>query len=186
MKDREIEVKLEVVGASLAEVASVLEEYLDGYYLAMKIERGIGRDTFWLTPDAEADFIRLREDRDGCEMTVKANDNFSILNRMEKNVKVRQSFEETESLLISALGEPRGSLVKSYQIYDASRLIYCAYVVVNDAISRVFVEVEGGQEKDVIFEAARVKRFLEERGQVVFQCNKSLIEMFILSTPKAD
>ena len=180
--DREIEIKMEAIGVTLEELDSKFRLL---YYTGDKIQtHGQGKDVFWYPAGIAgdtADFVRLREDGERCELTVKAKDKGDNLDRMEKNVAVLTSWEDTKSLMINVLGNPLGEVEKKYIVYNdvESGVIVCLYQVLGDE-DRVFMEVEG-PDFILVDEMARdiQDSFREYGGVVLYRNFESLYEMFI-------
>ena len=178
MKTREIELKMEVIG-SLHEISLRVEQYLNSFNrIGSKIE-GEGRDYFWGLNDVEADFVRLREMSDTqCELTTKACDKGSNFNRMELNCTIKLALEDGLKIVSSMLGPNEGTIYKTYNVYNTKDLVFCTYTVDGDT-AKVFVEVEGDDEEEVIVETSHLKTFLKMYDLDVFPVTKSLYEMYV-------
>ena len=167
----------------LETVRKALEEVLEGSIV--KSIFGSSADTYWIPPmEAEAQFVRMRE-RDGIrQITVKARDKGSNINRLEVDVDSTSEVSKITRLLNALFGRSAGQISKTYHVYWPSEHEHtnvCAYSVIRDGtpIEHVIVEIETTSMQRLETMDEQIIPRLRDKGLVVDRAPGSLFEMFI-------
>lgn len=180
-RNRELEVKLVIEGASLAKVdkriASVSKH-------AKRSIHGKSEDVYFSAPKgAKADFVRLRvaNHDDGAKFTIKFTDKKKkgVVDRVEKDLNI-DDFNQAHSMCTDLFGAPAGRISKKYHVYfmgkkqDESATAISIYQLTDD--SRVFLEVESKSLSIVNYWLGRVVKLLPYSMK---RSKKSLYQIFI-------
>lgn len=180
-RNREIEVKLLVPG-TYEFVCTELNRLLDKEKPIIRV--GSSLDTYWPVPDAEAQFLRVRE-RDGIrQITVKGKDRGDNLNRIEVDIDSTSETHRIHRLIRCVLGKPAGVIQKLYRVWELESEYdtVCAYEVTQPTNTMgVIVEVEARTEERMLELEKTVIRYFGYGGLVVTRAPGSLYEMFIES-----
>jgi hypothetical protein len=184
-RNREKESKLLTDTCDLGTVNRLLSELLGEN--KTKLLFGSSTDIYWTLayPDAEADFLRVRE-RDGCvEVTVKGKDRGTNLDRMEMEYRTTNSLQEVINVHQAALGPPAGTVSKMYYVYWVNKTdTICCYVLMGQDYRNVVVEVEAGTMDRMLALEDKVTAYLVSGGIQVSRAPGSLFEMFITKEKK--
>lgn len=181
-RGREIEIKLQVEGMSLAEVnAELLSLYGE---TKTRMVYGKSTDTYWHLPgDVGADFARMRELDDGrTQLTVKAEDRGTSIDRLEIDVDTYTAPSRVLRLMRNMLGKPAGKITKEYYVYwiseDEHTNVSC-YSIVDPAQELVFIEVESTNQSTVLDLELKILDKLTDKVSSIRRAEGSLYEMFI-------
>lgn len=183
-RNREIESKWLISGVTLDEVRLALEDVMMD-----QVQRSIfgsSVDTYWNVPEeAEAQFVRMRE-RDGIrQVTVKARDRGSNINRLEVDVDSTSDVSKITRLLNALFGKPAGKVGKTYHVYwpgDSEHTTICAYSIthVEPNFNDIVVEIETISESKLRELEETILGGLEiDHEMVVRKAAGSLFELFI-------
>lgn len=176
-RNREIESKLITFTSDLNLVNSVLAQEFAADKTKMLF--GSSTDIYWPIRDESvtADFLRVRE-RDGCvQVTVKGKDRGNNLNRMEREYVTTDSLETVVGVHRASLGEPTGTVAKTYYVYWLNKTdTVCCYVVTEPKYANVIIEVEASSHAKMVELEERVRRAM--KGNVE-PAPGSLFEMFV-------
>ena len=179
-KNREIEIKLEVVGLSLSEVNKQLSEL----YSKQKTRMVFGKssDTYWHLPsEAGADFARMRELEDGrTQMTVKAQDKGNAIDRLEIDVDTFTAPSRVAKLMRGMLGKPAAKIEKQYYVYwidDNDHTTISCYTV-NSNEDKVYIEVESTSKNHVLTLEAQVLDKISDKATIK-RAEGSLYQMYV-------
>lgn len=182
-RNREIESKLLVYGKTLEEVNSVIQNLFREETTRKLL--GSSLDHYWTisNPNVDADFVRVRE-RDGCcQVTVKARDRGTALNRMEKEYTTTANLRDVLSVTEAQHGKVSGRVSKTYYVYwiGGEYTTVCAYQVTEPKFHPIVVEVETTHmSKLVEIEAQVLKEFSRQDIQVE-RAPGSLYEMLVVN-----
>jgi len=181
-RGREIEIKLQVDGMSLAEVnAELLSLYSD---TKTRMVYGKSTDTYWHLPgEVGADFARMRELGDGrTQLTVKAEDKGNNIDRLEIDVDTYTAPSRVLRLMKNMLGKPAGKITKEYYVYwiseDEHTNVSC-YAISDMAKNSVFIEVESTSESQVLELELKILDKLTDKVSSIGRAEGSLYTMFI-------
>lgn len=171
---REIEKKFVVKGSlAQAEIDYILKRELN----PAKEIYGDSLD-YYFAPSSKgsADFVRLRihENGEDAELTVKTKDQKTNFNRLEINFEGSPQIAAYE-LCKTAFGAEITSLKKKYSVFfpqSAPTTVVSTYVV--EGVNRVFVEVEAPSEELVNDMVVRILGFIEMKEE-----RKSLYELYV-------
>lgn len=183
-RNREIESKWLVKDTTLEVVRKELEEILGD--TVVKSVLGTSTDTYWIPgPDAEAQFVRLRErDDDVRQITVKARDKDSNINRLEVDVNAISEKTTIKRLLNALFSKAAGTVTKQYRVYWSTpdhRTNVSAYTVLEDVgpYPHTFIECETISIEKLTEMDEQIIPALQARGFKVDRASGSLFELFI-------
>lgn len=179
-RNREIEVKMLIAG-QFGTICSELDKLLANEKPIIRV--GSSLDTYWPVPDAEAQFLRVRE-RDGIrQITVKGKDRGDNVNRIEVDIDSTSEVHKIHRLIRCVLGKPAGIIAKTYRVWELESEYdtVCAYEVHQPANDLgVVVEVEARTEGRMReLERMVINHFYNVLGGSVRGAPGSLFEMFI-------
>lgn len=177
-KNREIEVKIEVVGTSdLYRVNKKIEEFVDKVYPDREYIVGDATDWYWHTPKQSAgDFVRLRRNNDGAEITMKAVDKDDITDRVEIDLPIA-SWEQGKILMEGVFGSPVEKVRKKYHVYflENEHTTISVYKVRGD--DRIFIEVEARTKSRMTELTNQLKEFYPDHE--FKRVKSSIYEIFV-------
>lgn len=140
-------------------------------------------DDYWPVP-GKAQFVRLRrskgrqgsETRTLDEITVKAKDRRSNVNRLELNLDVGEQPIVAEKLLKLACGESSTCVYKNEYVWFLPGSVVLSLCEVNKG--KVYIEVEGPSLASI----ERIIRGIKKRFKPLKQEPKSLFELYVQPT----
>ena len=159
-KNRELEIKLLLTGASGYEsvckfVESTVKKLYSSYSTDDDLVIGNATDIYWNAPRAGiGDFVRLRKTSKGGQITLKATDKGSNLDRVEIDLEVHD-YKQAKELMFSLHGDSKATVTKKYNVYFLENEFTNVSVYQVKGDSRIFVEVESktkGRLKEIIKE----------------------------------
>jgi len=103
---------------------------------------GNATDLYWKAPvKGLADFVRLRKNPDGAQITMKSTDRGDSIDRVEIDLEV-DDYKQARELMLALHGEPMAEVTKRYHVFflENRDTTISVYQIKND--DRVFVEVE--------------------------------------------
>jgi hypothetical protein len=177
--NREIEMKF-ISDATYEELVEAFEYYPTD----SPTFDGESEDYYWPLRNFNADFLRLRTDGTGCELTIKKKDKGGNFNRMERNVEILSPIETVLPMFEALYGTDHVSIRKVYRIIDEGTAIISFYKL--EGRAGTFIEVESHQEYRVLLNSAKVLKHLSDRGIVARHESRSVYEMFVKEKEKGD
>lgn len=179
LNNREIESKLLVEDLTLDEVNDKLADLLSKK--KKRVLFGSSLDTYWQLPDsAIGDFVRVRE-RDGIrQITVKARDKCTTLNRLEIDLDSTSDVSTIHAFMMAAVGPKLGTIEKSYYVYWVGKhdTICCYTVKANGSdYHKVVLEIEASTMKKMLSLEKIVKKAFKDND--IQRAPGSLYEMFL-------
>jgi len=177
-RNREIEVKLEVLGTSdLYKVNKKVEEFVENAYKDFEYIVGDATDWYWHTPDqSDGDFVRLRRKPGGAEITMKAVDKGDPIDRVEIDLAI-EGWEQGKILMTGVFGPPVEKVRKKYHVYflEDEHTTISVYKVRGD--DRVFLEVEAKSLSRVKELTLALKNALPDTD--IVRVGSSIYEIFV-------
>lgn len=171
-RNREIELKLRVTGASYKEAKKALERCIEGNFTIS----GFSKDLYWKAVNEHtADFIRLRfHSKKKGEITVKHQDNNTVEDRVEIDLDTENP-NQAKTLLERLLGPPIGSIEKRYFVlfFDNHNNISVYYLPKEE---HVYLEIEMTSKKKL---NAMYKALVKAFPYKISKVNKSLFDLYI-------
>lgn len=157
-----------------------VEAAIKTVYKDPEVVIGNAADLYWKAPSAGiADFVRLRKNPDGAQLTLKATDRGDNVDRVEIDLEV-DDYKQAKELMMALHGTPMADVTKKYHVFflENQDTTISVYQVRDD--DRVFVEVE-----------ARNKRRLKQLVQAMIDDNlteyewvrSSVYNMFVEKKP---
>lgn len=175
-RNREIESKLLVENLSLAETNEILRSIFPDFTRSVF---GTSEDIYWTINGQEAQFIRLRRRDDGVqEITVKARDRGTNLDRLEVDILSNSSPDKVVRLLTAAFGQPHPPVKKTYWVYwvgESQHDTVCCYQVG----SEVYIELETTSKSKLLVTESKVVGEFSRRVLSVRRAEGSLYEMYV-------
>lgn len=183
-RDREIEVKLEVIGQkSIEEIA---QEVGETFKTSRAPVYGISKDVYFKAPYAKgySAFARVRHMPEGekkpSQITVKICDNKSgNLDRIEADCDVHSANQATV-VFTYLLKKPAGEVVKEYWVWfleDDEHTTVSVYRVIGDKKNRVFVEIEAKTRREVM---ALWKKLEKNASFRMKRVKENLFQLFVI------
>lgn len=149
-KNRELEVKMLAVGVKgLQTMIDRVEKAILSIHKDPDIVIGNASDLYWKAPvKGRADFVRLRKNTDGAQITMKNTDKGDTVDRVEIDLEV-DDYKQAKELMTALHGDPMADVTKKYYVFflENKDTTVSVYQVKND--DRVFVEVEGRTKRRV-------------------------------------
>lgn len=136
-------------------------------------------DYYWDLQSLDADFVRLRQDGNRSELTIKKKDKGSNFNRMERNLKIKSPIQESLAVFEAVHGPFDAVIAKQYMVLvqTDTDLVVSAYEV--QGKPGTIIEIESSNELEVLSQAAKVRDFLTDRGISVGEEPRSIYEMYV-------
>ena len=142
-KNREIEAKMLAIGVKglhtmidrISTVVATIQKDAD-------VIIGNATDLYWAAPVPDlADFVRLRKNAGGAQLTMKGTDKGDNIDRVEIDLEV-DDYKQAKELMVALHGEPMAAVTKKYRVFflENHDTNISVYQVKDD--DRVFVEIE--------------------------------------------
>lgn len=184
VRGREIEVKLEVAGLTLSRVAELIQS---GFPIVKSVF-DTSTDTYWHLPDqVRGDFIRMRENQDYIQVTVKGKDKGTNIDRIEVEIDTSASRTMVRNLLSAAHGRPAGTVRKTYHVFwldgESEHTNVSCYMIHNELdpdLEPVYIEIESTSIDKVLDLETKVQDILSREGVYVRRAVGSLYELYIM------
>lgn len=165
-KNRELEIKMLAVGVKgLQTMVDRIEKAIVSIHKDPDVVIGNASDLYWKAPvKGLADFVRLRKNTDGAQITMKNTDKGDTIDRVEIDLEV-DDYKQAKELMLALHGDPMAEVTKKYHVFflENRDTTVSVYQVKND--DRVFVEVE-----------ARSKRRLKQLIQTIMTVSETEYE----------
>jgi len=185
--NRELEVKILVrnkddgISPSQSSVCAFVESELKKIYPAYNTEDdqiiGNATDIYWNAPRTGiGDFVRLRKTSKGGQITLKATDKGSNLDRVEIDLEVHD-YKQAKELMLALHGESKASVRKKYNVFFLENEFTNVSVYRVSGSAMTFIEVEA-KNKTRLKEIVKVLTKESEKWDFSW-VQSSIYEMFV-------
>lgn len=167
---REIELKFTTSIKNRVKILELLDRPISG---------GVARDLYWPLPsNLGADFLRLRTDSRGSELTIKKKDQESNFDRLEINLPILSGVE-ARAFFDTLLGPHAKQITKKYDVFNYEGTILGVYSVDSEDPDLLFLEVEATSKHTVRQAANKLTKLMGEGGVELTPQPSSLFELYV-------
>jgi hypothetical protein len=179
---REKEIKLLVTTKDMSydRVRSLLMEYPLHRRQVITSKSVTSTDYYYIINNTTADFLRIRASGENgkVEATIKHKDKGNNLNRLEINTSFYNNLDDVLCFYKHLFSKPFDKeLTKTYDVVIGNDVVFCSCIIIGT--SNIYIEVESGNEKDVLREMTKLCKYLSDNGISTVREERSFYEIYI-------